>query len=545
MPIKIFSVEEMVAAEKAADAAGVTYDRMMETAGRRLVEAIMDRHAVAGMDVLILVGPGNNGGDGLVAARHLAAAGAAVICYLYRERDPAEDVNLAAAKTVGVHTAVAPQDSEYRQLHRCLQTADLVLDALLGTGVDRPIGGELARMMRAVHAGLATRRDALARQERPALLSVAHPDAAPPDRPTIVAVDCPSGLNCDTGALDDLAIPAHLTVTFAGPKRGHFRFPGAAACGELVVADIGVPAALPAVAEVELTLATAETVREMLPERPLQGHKGTFGWVLIAAGSADYWGAPLLAGRGAYRAGAGLVALAVPDAIRSTVAAQLPEATYPPITEQGKLSTDAARLLLKTADTYKAMLIGPGLGDAAEFMSILFKEEGGPPTLPPLVIDADGLNVLAGMENWAERLPSRTVLTPHPGEMARLMAAASIAEVQERERVVVAQEQAAAWGHVVVLKGAHTVVADPDGRCHLIPFANPILGTAGSGDVLAGVIAALLGQGAEPYEAAVAGVYLHGAAGERAGKKLGNAGLLAAEIADHIPPFRAQITGTI
>jgi NAD(P)H-hydrate epimerase len=267
--------------------------------------------------------------------------------------------------------------------------------------------------------------------------------------------------------------------------------------------------------------------------------------VLIAAGSANYWGAPLLAGRGAYRAGAGLAALAVPEAIRSTVAAQLPEATYPPISEQGKLSIDAARLLLKTADTYQAMLIGPGLSDANEFMSILFKEEGGPPNLPPLVIDADGLNVLAGMANWAQRLPPRTVLTPHPGEMARLMDAESVAAVQERERVALARQQAAAWGHVVVLKGAYTVVAAADGRCHLLPFANPILGAAGSGDVLAGVIAALLGQGAAPYEAAVAGAYLHGAAGERASKTLGDAGLLAAEIADHIPPLRARIMGAI
>ncbi|MCA9976467.1 MAG: NAD(P)H-hydrate dehydratase, partial [Anaerolineales bacterium] len=253
-----------------------------------------------------------------------------------------------------------------------------------------------------------------------------------------------------------------------------------------------------------------------------------------------YWGAPVLAARGAYRVGAGLVALAVPERIRATIAAQIPEATYPAVREQHLLGVESARLLLKQIGRYKALLIGPGLGDAAEFMEVLCRPDGPVPGLPPLVVDADGLNLLARMANWPQRLPAHTVLTPHPGEMARLLGV----ETLPADRIELARTQAAAWGHVVVLKGAYTVVAAPNGRCHIIPFANPILGTAGSGDVLAGVIAGLLAQGLAAYEAAVLGAYLHGAAGQLASAKMGDAGLLAGELADWLPQVRHTLRGT-
>lgn len=534
MTIKVFTVAEMVAAEKAADAAGVSYSQMMETAGMLVAEAIIERWEVAGAQVLVLVGPGNNGGDGLVAGRYLAEAGAQVGFYLAKPREASEDENLRLVEEMGLDVLVAEYDQRYRVLRHRLRLTDLVIDALLGTGVSRPIRDPLASLLKEVRAGIEERQQAMDAQRATLLQPVAAlPDGVlSPLQATIkVAVDCPSGLNCDTGELDPLTIPADLTVTFAGPKRGHFLFPGAAANGELVVADIGIEPNLPEVASVPVELAYPAWARALLPARPLDGHKGTFGTVVIAAGSADYWGAPVLAARGALRAGVGLVALAVPEAIRPTVAGQLPEATYPAVADASSLSEATAGHIVSESGAYDAVLVGPGLGQAPAFLDALLQNGR---AIPPLVIDADGLNGLAAMEDWAERLPAHTILTPHPGEMARLMGV-TLADLKQRDRVQLALDQAAAWNCVTVLKGAYTIVASADGEATLMPFANPLLATGGSGDVLAGVIVALLGQGLAPYEAAALGAYLHGAAGELASRQLGRAGLLTSELADWLP----------
>ena len=560
MTIKIYTVAEMVAAEKAADAAGHAYAQMMESAGRLVAEAVQQRHDVAERQVLVLVGPGNNGGDGLVAGRYLAEAGAVVAFYLLKPRDIADDENLARVEEMGLEVLLADYDQRYRVLRHRLRVADILVDALLGTGVTRPIEGQLAALLEQVGAAVAEKRRA-AVPGRPSLLSVAAPPV-PPDEtqrwderlrpPVVVAVDCPSGLNCDSGALDPLAMAADLTVTFAGPKRGHFRFPGATACGELVVADIDIDPQLPAVRGVALELATAELARSLLPSRPPDGHKGTFGTALIAAGSIRYWGAPALAARGAFRGGAGLVTLAVPQRLRPALAGQFPEATYPAVTDTDTLGVATANLLLSSLASYNALLVGPGLGEAASFMSALLDGLRSPAdgaTTPPLIVDADGLNLLAQLPDWPERLPPNTILTPHPGEMARLLGR-PLSAVRDEERVALARESAAAWGHVVVLKGAYTVIAAPpdsrsgpdsgsgDGRATLLPFANPLLAVAGSGDVLSGIIVALLAQGVKPYEAAVLGGYLHGAAGQLAADYWGNAGLLAGELADWVSHVR-------
>ena len=559
MTIKIYTVAEMVAAEKAADAAGHAYAQMMESAGRLVAEAVQQRHDVAERQVLVLVGPGNNGGDGLVAGRYLAEAGAVVAFYLLKPRDMADDENLARVEEMGLEVLLADYDQRYRVLRHRLRVTDILIDALLGTGVTRPIEGQLAALLEQVGAAVAEKRRAAA-PGRPPLLSVATPPTAPDDtpawdddgprRPIVVAVDCPSGLNCDSGALDPLAVAADLTVTFAGPKRGHFRFPGAAACGELVVADIDIDAQLPAIRGVALELATADLARSLLPPRPPDGHKGTFGTALIAAGSIRYWGAPALAARGAFRGGAGLVTLAVPQRLRPALAGQFPEATYPAITDTDTLGVATANLLLGSLASYGALLIGPGLGEAASFMTALLDglrstAEGGlladDVPAPPLVVDADGLNLLAQMPDWPTRLPPNTILTPHPGEMARLVGR-PLAAVRDEERVELARESAAAWGHVVLLKGAYTVIAAPGGQATLLPFANPLLAVAGSGDVLSGIIVSLLAQGVKPYEAAVLGGYLHGAAGQLAADYWGNAGLLASELADWVSHVRRGLS---
>jgi len=322
------------------------------------------------------------------------------------------------------------------------------------------------------------------------------------------------------------------------------------------------------VKQAPLELATAEHLRGWLPARPRDGHKGTFGKVLICAGSGQYWGAPALAGKAAFRAGAGLVALLLPERVRPTTVTQLPEATYPHSPTSEVLDAAAAHHILTTASAYKAILIGPGLSQAAgEFMATLFPEplafsreplaldsEQSPiigeqsliPSLSvshpsalstqhsALILDADALNILSTWPDWWQRLPGNSILTPHPGEMARLMGV-TLAELTAMDRVVVARRFAAAWGHIVLLKGAYTVIAHPDGRTTVLPFANPILGVGGSGDVLAGVIVALLGQGVPRYEATVLGGYLHGLSGQLASQQKGNTGLLASELADYLP----------
>jgi NAD(P)H-hydrate epimerase len=295
-----------------------------------------------------------------------------------------------------------------------------------------------------------------------------------------------------------------------------------------MVADIGITPDM--IDDVQVEVATLELARQLLPTRPKDGHKGTFGKLLIAAGCEQYRGAPLLAARGAFRAGAGLVILVVPTTLRLGISIALPEATYAAIEEEGRLTAVAAQHIQQTATDYDALLVGPGLGDANDFITTLFPADGSSTDLPT-VIDADGLNGLARLDNWWERLPANCVLTPHPAEMARLMGI-SLAELKGMDRIETAVTQAKKWNQVVLLKGAYTVIAAPDGRATLLPFANPVLAVGGSGDVLSGIITALLGQGLVPYDAARLGGTLHGLAGELSGR---DQGLLAAEIADFMP----------
>lgn len=524
--MKIVTVEEMRRIEAASDAAGHSYAAMMEQAGRAVAEAITQRKVVQSKRVLVLTGPGNNGGDGLVAARHLAHAGAAVTCYLLRPRDPALDQNFRLAQAAGAATVLADEDRGFIQLKHLTAHCDILVDALLGTGTRLPLRGIAAEVLRQARQALEARQ-----KMPPQLLTTATPSPfgdRRADRPFIVAVDGPSGLDFDSGMLDEAAIPADLTITFAHPKVGHFRFPGAAAVGELLIADIGTD---PALAEgITLELVTPETVRAWLPYRPLDAHKGTFGRALIVAGSVNYTGAACLAGTAAVRAGAGLVTLALPAAIHTAVASHLLEATYLPLPHDGGfLSPEAAGVLLEHLQGYDALLLGPGLGrtrGTEAFVRTLL--ESGRGVLPPPVIDADALNILAGVEGWVGMVPAGTVLTPHPGEMARLTGH-STGEIQA-ERVAIARAYAALWNMVVVLKGAYTVVAAPDGRTALEPFANPGLATAGTGDVLAGTIVALRAQGMDAFEAAVAGAYLHGLAGELARAEVGVAGMAAGDV---------------
>jgi NAD(P)H-hydrate epimerase len=373
-------------------------------------------------------------------------------------------------------------------------------------------------------------------------------------RPLIVAVDCPTGLETDSGSLDPATVPVDLTVTFAYPKVGLLRFPGADAVGELVVADIGIPPQF--AADVPLEMATPELIRGWLPHRSRSAHKGTFGRALIVAGSANYVGAAALAGAGASRVGTGLVTVGLPMPIQPAVAANVTEITYLLLPhDMGVVATGAVSVLQEQMEDYHAMLLGPGLSqekETTDFIHTLLglqrserrsgigflsaaTGEPSPPTLPPLVVDADGLNALAGVAQWWKPLPQDTIVTPHPGEMARLMDGELTVREIQADREGVAQRMAARWDLVVVLKGAFTVVAAPDGRLMVLPFANAGLATAGTGDVLAGAIVGLRAQGLGAFESAVAGAYAHGLAGQLAAREVGDMGMVAGDLLPYLP----------
>ncbi len=302
------------------------------------------------------------------------------------------------------------------------------------------------------------------------------------------------------------------------------------------MADIGVPPDLAAAAQVELI--EPDMVRGWLPLRPMDAHKGTFGKALIAAGSLRYTGAAVLSGAAAMRAGAGLVTLAIPAAAHPALAGVLPEVTWLPLPGVATHAAAGAAELLTALEGYDALLVGPGLtttDDARAFIGALFGAQGlsQGDWQGRAVIDADALNLLAGLADWPARLPPNSILTPHPGEMARLTGLTT--NEINGNRIATARRYAVTWGHIVLLKGPHTVIAAPDGRTGVLPFAAPVLATAGSGDVLAGAIVGLLAQGLPAFEAAISATYLHGFAGAQLMRAGMIAGVIARDILERLP----------
>jgi len=509
--VKLVTVAEMQAAEREC---GVPVPQLMENAGLAFAEAVradlgdLNRHRV-----LVLAGPGNNGGDGLVAARHLSEWGASVQVYLLRPR-LADDAVYRAAAEKGITIVNAEEDSmlSHEMLQRSLAEADVIIDAFLGTGVSRPIEGELREIMRRLESTRAR----------------ANP-------PRLFAVDVPSGVDPDSGAADPAAVAADMTVSFQWSKTGLHQLPGKKYGGRLEVVDIGIPAEFSPGLNTEMM--TAEWARALLPPRPADAHKGTFGHVLVVAGSPRYVGAAYLATAAALRVGAGLATLACGRTVHPMVAAKLSEATFLPLPdEDGYLTGDA---VVPIAEMLKqgvaSLLVGPGLGQAPYVRSFLSGLLTAIKNHPPkgLVIDADGLNNLAQLKDWPGLLPAGTVLTPHPGEMARLTGL-STGEVQA-DRLAIARRFSRDWQATVVLKGAYTIVAAPEGCAAISPFANASLASGGTGDVLAGAVAGLLAQGMEPFAAAALGVYLHGQAAENWSAQFGEAGLLAGDLLPKLP----------
>lgn len=548
--VKVVSVEQMQAIEAAADSSGISFDTMFERVALAVANRIIEHlHTVAEPRVAILVGSGNNGGDGLVTAVQLAeiSENIEIGVYLVTERDE-NDEKLKAVRDADIFVAEAANDQQYRVLRNMVASAHIVVDAVFGIGVRLPLEGDITKVLRNVKQALNTPP---APPPDGVLIDPELPDIA--TRQHVIALDCPSGVNCDTGEADNVAIKANETITFIAVKQGLLLPPAAEHVGKLFVATLGIPTDIDELKSIAVEFINGERVREMLPKRPTLSHKGTFGKVMIAAGSVNYTGAAGLAANGAYRSGAGLVTVAAPMSVIGALASQMLETTWVVLPQNmGVISEGAAEVLVEELEGYKALLIGPGIGqeDTTKDMLLkLFEQTAEAPrrqmrsigfaglkkrdgendkdnennekiTLPPLVLDADALNLLATVEEWWKLLPQNTIITPHPGEMARLCSCETD-EVQS-SRLKLAQEKATEWQTVIVLKGAHTVIAAPDGQTAVLPFKSSALATAGTGDVLSGVIVGLMAQGMSAYGAAVVGAYIHGSAGTFAAEFSGN-----------------------
>ena len=537
--MKLVTVPQMHLIEQEADGSGLTYEKMMENAGHNLSREVL-RLAYAQDDeeaiqVLGLIGPGNNGGDTLVALAYLAEKGWKAHAYIIH-RKVTGDALIKRLEKAGGEIHLAEKDESFQQLQAFLENADVVLDGVLGTGFKLPLKDEIGSALAAVQG-------IVAEMEWP---------------PYIIAVDCPSGVDCDTGQVAAQTIPADATVTMAAVKQGLIKLPAYDLIGELRVVEIGRLDDLKAWRAVKNEVADEGLAFSLLPLRPTDAHKGTFGTALIAAGSINYTGAALLAGKAAYRSGAGLVTLAIPASLHGALAGQFPEATWVLLPhEMGVIASGAADVLIKNLERATALLVGPGLGledTTKDFIVNLLngapdktahgrmgfvqgagaKTDPKPASLPPMVFDADGLKLLAKLPDWPKLLPVPAILTPHPGEMS-VLTGLSTDEIQ-KDRLTVARKFSQEWGHVVVLKGAFTVIAAPDGRTTTIPVATPALARAGTGDVLAGLITGLRAQGVDAYDAARAGAWIHAQAGLAAAEFQGSTGaVMAGDVLEAIP----------
>ena len=488
---------------------GIPGIELMENAGRGATQFLLDYFPEATQcSIGIIAGKGNNGGDGFVIARLLSEKGIKVSVYLLAESssvkgDAAANYKLLAPLEIPI--VEMPDQKAFSKFKDEMQHMDLWVDAILGTGLKSDVRGYYRDVIEFINS-----------LEKP-----------------VMAVDIPSGLNSDTGQPCGTSIQARATATFAYAKTGHILQPGAALTGNLKVVDIGIPDRIAAEIGPQQYLLTPEKVRACFQPRKPDAHKGRTGHLLVIAGSTGKTGAAAMTALSAMRAGAGLVSLGVAQSINTILESQVLEVMTEPLPDidQGRLAESAFDAIMELATGKQCLALGPGLGQAAEtrvLVNRIIQE-----SRVPLVIDADGLNNLAGNTRILQDLEVPVILTPHPGEMARLMKT-GVAAVQA-DRMKSAREFALEFNVHVVLKGAGTVIAHPDGRVYINPTGNPGMAAGGMGDVLTGMIAGLLTQGFSPQSAAQAGVYLHGAAADTLAESIGPLGYLAGEVMDTVP----------
>ena len=481
---------------------------LMEHAGTAVVRGIRE-HFPECQRIAVIVGKGNNGGDGLVIARQLAHAGQPIQIFLVSPPESfAGDAltNLQIAQNLDLPITSVLSEDELKGAKNQIASADLIVDSIFGTGLRGGVHGFIGEIIRCIN------------------------ETGKP----VVAIDLPSGLAADTGIAEGECIQATYTVTMGLPKRGNLIHPGATFTGELEVADIGFPPSVIDAQDIQINWTQPSDAARILPSRPTHSHKGTYGRVFVAAASTGMTGAAALTSAGALRVGAGLVTLGIPKSLNPILEVKLTEGmTLPlPETAEGSLALEAKSHIIAAVERTKSVLaIGPGLSQHPETVALIHSLICEIDT--PTVIDADGINALSKSTETLSSLSPQSVLTPHPGEMTRLIG--GTVESLERDRIGIAQRFAETHNVTLVLKGAPTVVASGNGEVWINSTGNAGMATGGMGDVLTGLIAGLIAQRVSAFDAAVLGVYLHGLAGDIVAESIGMHGLMAGDVLNNIP----------
>ncbi len=526
--MKVLTVDQMRDVEQKAIAAGSSAEQLMQIAGVNLAKVVLSKKTHPSKSVIGLVGTGKNGGDTLIALAVLAKAGWDVHACMIKSRH-AQDEAYRWFEQVGGTAFVVSTDEGFCKLGILMSHCAVLLDGLLGTGVKLPLRKEIDNLLRFIKTQ--------------------------PRIPYVYAVDCPSGVDCTTGELAESVLMADETVSMGAIKIGLLSFPAFSYVGELSQVDLGISDEFYPDNNEKCFVVGREDVFKILPVRPKDAHKGSFGKCLIIGGSVMFPGAPMLSAKAAYKVGAGLVQVASPVVVQQMMAVACPEATWFVLpSKDGLVDHNASEIVRKQLYCGTTAALGMGLGHeegAVRFIDQLFpilkqqkreraigfitdsepNEEQQKIIPPKLIIDADGLRCLNRIENWHVKLPPQTILTPHVGEMS-LLTGLSVEEIQGN-RWMIAEKYAKQWGVIVVLKGAVTVIADPEGNLAIIPIATPALSKAGSGDVLAGIICGLRAQGMHAFQSAWCGAWIHGKAGLLLEKQLNSThSIMATEIID-------------
>lgn len=534
--MKVVTAKEMQEIDrKTIRKIGVPGKVLMERAGAAVAAKV--RELFERKKTIVIAGGGNNGGDGLVAAKEMFNAGWNVKVLLVTKEDrmsPDCLFQLKIARRMGVplefRTSITMKD-----VHGAV-----VVDAMLGTGLNKDMEGPMAKVITFLNnSGL-----------------------------PVISVDIPSGISSDSGKVMGVAVNAAFTVTFGLPKRGHFLHPGADHTGRLFVENIGFPDELLTSQDLNVELPEKEILAHLIPERPGYSHKGDYGHVLVVAGSRGKTGAAFMTGRACLRAGAGLVTMGVPESLMDVFQGRVTEEMTLPLPDRGDgtLSAKAGDTILRfSSEKADVICIGPGIGvsdDTRKMMAGIVSS-----SRTPMVIDADGINALSeasvggqGATEIFKKAQAPIILTPHPGEMARLLKSResetnspfakggqgaiiyNLRKVVEEDRINIAMNFAKETGTCLILKGAPTVIAGPQGKAFINPTGNPGMATAGTGDVLTGMVASFLAQGLDPLSAAVLGVYMHGLAGDLAAERMGMPSLIASDIIGSLPEAFRELT---
>src|SRR5665648_374342 len=481
---------------------------LMENAGLRIFQSLKNIYPDLRLKkIIIFAGSGNNGGDGFVVARHLYNYGAKVKVFLLTpfnkiKGEAEENLNIINKMRVEL---IEAETTKLEEIQKAIQNSDLIIDAILGTGLQGKVTGLKAKIID--------------------LINIANKE--------VVAIDVPSGLDADTGKIEGPCIKAAHTITLALPKIGLLIFPGASYAGKITIEDIGIPSYLLKNNKIKTNMVTKEIVKPLLPFRATYSHKGSFGKVLILAGSAGMTGAAYLASEAAMRSGAGIVVLGIPRSLNPIMEVKLTEVMTLPLaeTEKQSLGEEAEETISKLMKNYSVLGIGPGISRQAETQRLVRKiiEKSN----IPLVVDADAIYALSEDPTILKKTKTPLVITPHPGEIAKLIN--KDVDYILNNQLDITREIAQKYGIVVVLKGARTIIANKEGETYINVGDNSGMATGGSGDVLTGIICSLIAQGADNFSAAITGVYIHTLAGDLARGIKGERGMIAGDILSQVP----------